>query len=66
MTIRNQRTTGEMISTIVFAGGGLLLIGAAFDPAHGRLERLAMGLGGLGGLAAAARFLIAALWARWR
>ena len=38
MTKRNQRTTGEMISTIVFAGGGLVLLGGALDPVGSSLE----------------------------
>ena len=66
MTKRSQKTTGEMISTMVFAGAGCLLMLGALDPDMTVGERLALGFGALGGFAAAARFLIAALWARWR
>lgn len=66
MTKRSQKTTGEMISTIVFAGAGFFLMLGALDEALTAGERLALGFGALGGFAAAGRFLIAALWARWR
>lgn len=66
MTKRSQKTTGEMISTIVFAGGGLVLLTGALDDALPPGQRLLLALGALGGFAAAGRFLIAALWARWR
>lgn len=66
MTKRSQKTTGEMISTVVFAGGGFLMLTGALDSELSVGERLALGSGALGGFAAAARFLIAALWARWR
>ena len=66
MTKRNQKTTGEMISTMVFAGGGVVLALGALDPELPFGERLLLWLGALGGFAAAGRFVIAALWARWR
>lgn len=66
MTKRSQKTTGEMISTMVFAGGGVVLGLAALEPSLPLGERLLLWLGALGGFAAAGRFLIAALWARWR
>lgn len=66
MTKRNQRTTGEMISTIVFAAGGLVLLGGALDPEASLGRRAALALGALGGFMAAGRFLIAAAWAAYR
>jgi len=66
MTKRSQKTTGEMISTLVVAGAGFVLMLGALDAELATGERLALGFGALGALAAAARFLIAALWARWR
>ncbi|MEZ5753684.1 MAG: hypothetical protein R3D90_02580 [Paracoccaceae bacterium] len=66
MTKRTQKSTGEMISTLVFAMGGLVLLGAALDPGFGMMERVAMGIGALGGFAAAGRFGIAAILARRR
>lgn len=66
MTKRNQRTTGEMISTIVFAGGGLVLLGGALDPEATLGRRAVLALGALGGFMAAGRFLIAAVWAAYR
>jgi hypothetical protein len=55
-----------MISTIVFAGGGLVLLGGALDPEANLGRRAMLALGALGGFAAAGRFLIAALWAAYR
>lgn len=66
MTKRNQRTTGEMISTVVFAGGGLVLFGGALDPEANLGRRAVLALGALGGFMAAGRFLIAAAWAAYR
>ncbi len=66
MTKRDQRTTGEMISTIVFAGGGLVLLGGALDPEASLGRRALLALGALGGFMAAGRFLIAAAWAAYR
>lgn len=66
MTRRSQKTTGEVISTMVFAGGGVVLALGALDEGQTTGARLALALGALGGFAAAGRFLIAALWARWR
>jgi hypothetical protein len=62
MTKRTQRSTGEVISTIVFAGGGLVLLGGALDAEADPGSRIMLGLGALGGFAAAGRFLIAAIW----
>lgn len=59
MTKRTQKSTGEVISTIVFALMGLVLLSASLDPARSMGERVLMGLGALGGFAAAGRFLIA-------
>lgn len=66
MTKRNQRSTGEMISTVVFAGGGLVLLGGALDPEASLGRRAALALGALGGFMAAGRFLIAAAWEAYR
>lgn len=66
MTKRSQKSTGEIISTAVFAAVGFFMMLGALDPALTVGERLALGIGALGGFAAASRFLIAALWARWR
>jgi|GEM_PF-4328702 len=64
MTKRTQKSTGEVISTFVFGMGGLVLMSAAFDPERGMAARLLLGLGALGGFAAAGRFAIASLVAR--
>ena len=64
MTKRTQKSTGEVISTIVFALMGLVLLSASMDPAWGPGERVLMGLGALGGFAAAGRFAIAQLLSR--
>lgn len=62
MTKRTQKSSGEVISTIVFAGGGLVLMGGAMDPEVEPGRRALLALGALGGFAAAGRFLIAAVW----
>jgi hypothetical protein len=64
MTKRTQRSTGEVISTIVFALGGLVLLSASLDPVRGLGERALMGIGALGGFAAAGRFVIASVFGR--
>jgi len=64
MTKRTQKATGEVISTIVFALGGLVLLGAALDPDFPAWERVAMGIGAVGGFAAAGRFAIASMVGR--
>lgn len=66
MTKRTQRSTGEMISTLVFAAGGLVLLGGAMDAEAGLPTRVLLGLGAVGGFAAAGRFLIAAMWDKRR
>lgn len=65
MTRRNQKTTGEMISSVIFAGGGVVLLTGAADPTRATAEQVALALGGIGGLAAAGRFAIASLWLWW-
>ncbi len=66
MTKRTQRSTGEMISTLVFAAGGLVLLGGAMDPQTAPGTRALLALGAVGGFAAAGRFVIAAMWERRR
>lgn len=66
MTQRRQTTTGEMISSVIFGGGGLVLLTGAFDPAREPLVRLVLALGAMGGVAAAGRFVIAAAVAAWK
>lgn len=66
MTKRTQKNSGEVISTIVFAGGGLVLMGGALDPEGEPARRAMLAFGALGGFAAAGRFLIAAVWDAWR
>ena len=66
MTKRTQKSSGEVISTLVFAGGGLVLMGGAMDPEAEPARRAMLALGALGGFAAAGRFVIAALWDAWR
>lgn len=66
MTKRTQRSTGEVISTIVFAGGGLVLLGGAMDPEADPGTRALLALGAVGGFAAAGRFVIAAILERRR
>lgn len=66
MTQRKQTTTGEVISSVIFAGGGFVLLAGAFDPERTALARVVLVFGGIGGLVAAGRFAIAALIAGWR
>ncbi len=63
MTKRTQKSTGEVISTIVFAAGGLVLLGGAMEEGADPGRRALLALGALGGFAAAGRFVIAAVWA---
>ncbi|ESW59746.1 MAG: hypothetical protein Q27BPR15_15785 [Rhodobacter sp. CACIA14H1] len=66
MTKRSQKSAGEIISSFVFAGGGIVLLLGAADPLRDGVDRLLLVVGGLGGIAAAGRFGIAWLFARRR
>jgi hypothetical protein len=56
------RSLGETVSTVVFLGAGLWLIGAALVGADGPVRGVLMGLCGAASLAGVARFQIAAIW----